>query len=597
MTDSSSKGVSNEAPKNNHSSTQDELAELRRLLFEPEITQVKKVQERLDKLNPNLNLNTENLSQVLPEAIAQRPLPDEELTEALMPTVEDAIYASVRKDVDIIATAIFPALGPGIRKAVTAAISEMTQSLNQTLEYSFSAKSFQWRLEALYTGKSFAEIVLLRTLLYRVEQVFLIHKQTGLVLQHVVAPAVAAQDADLVSAMLTAIRNFVQDSFTVHKSDSLDTLQFGELTLWIEQSPQAILAGVIRGNAPQKLRLLFQDALAAIHIEHSSALRSFDGDATPFAATEQVVVACLQAQYESKPQKPSPLPWIVLGAITVALGSWIAVSIRENLLWAAYLEKLNAEPGIVITRAEKHWGKYFVSGLRDPLAVDPRTLMQAEQVNPKAVISQWRPYISLEPALLTVRVKQLLQPPETVSLKVDENGILYATGSAPHQWIVETRKRVGMIPGINQFQEENLIDTDLRQLESHKKQIEKQILRFATENLQLTPDQNETLEELVQEFRKLFDSAQALNKDVRVKIVGHTDNNGSAQTNLILSQARANVVLSTLVSKGFDPDKFDGVGVGLTEPLANEFGVQQPEINRSVSFKITISDRPNSRNP
>jgi len=589
MTGSSTNGASNEVPKNNHSIAKDEIAQPRRLLIEPELAHLGEEQEKSE----NLKLNAENLSQVLPEAIAKRPLPDEALTEALLPTVENAIQASVRRDANIIATAIFPVLGSGIRKAVAAAISEMTQTLNQTLEYSFSNQSMKWRMEALATGKPFSEIVLLHTLLYRVEQVFLIHKETGLVLQHVVAPAVAAQDADLVSAMLTAIRDFVQDSFGVQKDDSLDTLQFGELTLWIEQGPQAILAGVIRGNAPQKLRSVFQDAIERIHIEQSNALEAFDGDTTNFAATKPELEACLEAQYEFKKQKPSPLLWIFLGAIGVGLTSWIGFSIRDNLRWTAYLENLKDHPGIVITRIEKQGGKYFIWGLRDPLAADPMIVLQEAQVNPKAVVSQWEPYLSLHPNLLTARVKQLLQPPETVSLSVDKNGILYAKGSAPHQWIVETRKRVQVIPGITKFNEENLIAPDLGQLESSKKNIEKQIIRFSEGTIEFKPGQDDTLAKLIQEIERLLGSALSLNKDVRVKIVGHTDEQGTVEANMTLSQARADTILSTLVSKGFKPSNFEAVGVGTTEPLKNELGVQESEINRSVSFKITITDRSN----
>jgi OOP family OmpA-OmpF porin len=393
--------------------------------------------------------------------------------------------------------------------------------------------------------------------------------------------------------MLTAIRDFVQDSFSVQKGDSLDTLQFGELTLWVEQGSQAILAGVIQGNAPQKLRLVFQDTLARIHVEQSRALDAFDGDITPFAATKQELEACLQAHYEVKKQKPSPLVWIVLGAAGISLLTWVGLFIRDNLRWIGYLEKLNAEPGIVITKIEKHGDKYFVSGLRDPLAADPTRLLQAAHVNPKTVMTQWEPYISLHPDLLAARAKQLLQAPDTVSLKADKNGALYATGSAPHQWIVESRKRVQFIPGITKFQE-NLTDADLRQLELSQKQIEKQIIRFAKGTTQLKPGQDDTLAKLVREIEKLSDFALSLNKDVRIKIVGHTDERGLENTNMILSQARADAILSTLVSKGFDPTNLEAVGVGSTEPLKNEFGVQESEINRSVSFKVTITDKPNS---
>jgi hypothetical protein len=40
-----------------------------------------------------------------------------------------------------------------------------------------------------------------------------------------------------------------------------------------------------------------------------------------------------------------------------------------------------------------------------------------------------------------------------------------------------------------------------------------------------------------------------------------------------------------MLFEGFEPDKFDSVGVGLTELLANEFGVQQPEINAASLLK------------
>lgn len=83
--------------------------------------------------------------------------------------------------------------------------------------------------------------------------------------------------------------------------------------------------------------------------------------------------------------------------------------------------------------------------------------MQLVKVNPQTVVSQWKPYISLEPTLLTARVEKMLKPPKTVSLIVDENGTLYAKGSASLEWIMETRKKVQFIPGINQFQERELI--------------------------------------------------------------------------------------------------------------------------------------------
>ena len=99
-------------------------------------------------------------------------------------------------------------------------LNGMVQRLNRALEESLSVKSLRWRLEARRTGRPFAEIVLLKSLVYRVEQVFLIHRESGLLLQDAVAQSVVAQDTDMVSGMLSAIRDFITDSFVVDHAHS-----------------------------------------------------------------------------------------------------------------------------------------------------------------------------------------------------------------------------------------------------------------------------------------------------------------------------------------------------------------------------------------
>ena len=250
-----------EAADNSSDPTIDDLSELRGLLLAPEQIQLSKLQERLD----DPARRADDVSRVLPSALTLSLNRDNKFASALMPTVEEAIGVSVKKNPQRLVDAIFPVMGPAIRKSIANAFSEMVQSLNQTLEYSVSLKGLKWRLEALRTGKSFAEVVLSHTLLYRVEQVFLIHRESGLLLQHVEAGAAAVQDVDLVSGMLTAIQDFVHDSFGAEKSDALDSMQVGELTVWIERGSQAVLAAVFRGNAPGELRRLMQDALDSIH--------------------------------------------------------------------------------------------------------------------------------------------------------------------------------------------------------------------------------------------------------------------------------------------------------------------------------------------
>jgi OOP family OmpA-OmpF porin len=57
----------------------------------------------------------------------------------------------------------------------------------------------------------YAQVVIRHALVYRVEQVFLIHRESGLLLEQAHLPNLALPDADLVSGIRTAIRDFVAD--------------------------------------------------------------------------------------------------------------------------------------------------------------------------------------------------------------------------------------------------------------------------------------------------------------------------------------------------------------------------------------------------
>src|SRR5206468_10190002 len=126
--------------------------------------------------------------------------------------------------------------------------------------------------------------------------------------------------------------------------------------------------------------------------------------------------------------------WIVLGILILGLGVWLFFSARDYGRWSAYVERLRAEPGIVVVSTGKQGGKYFVAGLRDPLAADPFALQQEAQLDPARVTSQWELFQALHPQFILARAKAVLEPPETVTLRI-ENGILFASGAAPHQWI------------------------------------------------------------------------------------------------------------------------------------------------------------------
>jgi outer membrane protein OmpA-like peptidoglycan-associated protein len=582
--------VLDKAAQHTHPANGDGLDELRRLLIGPEQQELVRIQERLERQEALL---PEDVGRVLPEAVTLRSHQDKKVTEALLPTVEEAIGISVRKDPQTLVDALFPVIGPAIRRAIAEALSGMVQSMNQTLEHSFSPQGLKWRLEAWRTGKSFAEVVMLHTLLYRVEQVFLIHRETGLLLGHVLAGESAVQDADMVSGMLTAIQDFVHDSFSAEQSDALETLQVGELTVWIEQGPRAILAGVIRGQAPQELRNLFRETLERIHQEFSAELESFEGDAEPFAPARKYLEACLQAQYDQSRQGARRGRFTPMRVVAVVLLFALLVGgffyLRSRRRWANYLTRLQNEPGIVLTNAERGWWKHSITGLRDPLSVNPQALLKDYKLDAGSVESRWEPYHSLTPQFVLARANALLSPPPGVSFRLEHN-TLFATGSAPHRWIADTRRLVRVIPGIEQLDETGLVDESLGAAQAVKERAESRTILFILDTTELSEGQAAEVEALAADLRELYRLAPVAERNVRVEVVGHTDQLGADETNQQLSRERAEQVRALLAAKLGDRFQFTARGVGAHEPVRPERTEEDRQYNRCVTVRITLQD-------
>ncbi len=75
------------------------------------------------------------------------------------------------------------------------------------------------------------------------------------------------------------------------------------------------------------------------------------------------------------------------------------------------------------------------------------------------------------------------------------------------------------------------------------------------------------------------------NPDVRVKIVGHTDSDGSDQLNLDLSKRRAAAVKKSLTTDfGIDASRLESDGAGESQPVAPNTSTEGKAKNRRVEF-------------
>ncbi len=565
-------------------SVREDWTELRTLLLAPEHTQLDELRDRLD----NHIVQPGDVSRVLPDAFAIRGEGDPQLATALTPYVENGFVTAVQKSPRTIVDAIAPIMGPAIRQAIARALQSMTQSFQHTLDESLSVRGLRWRLEAWRTGKPFAEVVLLHRLRYRVEQVFLIHRETGLLLHHVASDGAVVQDQHVVSGMLTAIQSYVQDSFGASPDQTLDQFQVGEWTVWIEQGSQAYVACVIRGAPPASLRENVHDALDHIHALHAKTLAGFVGDAGAFRVTQPQLERCLQAHYEPPVANPSLKFWILIGVLLLGAVWWGWTTYQTHSRWSNLLERLREEPGIVLTQARSMWGGYHIEGLRDLLAKDPRALVIEAGLDPSTVKERWSSYYAMDAPLVLARAHSMLRPPETVTFRIDGDTLI-ATGYASTDWAGETRRLAPLIPGISRYRDEGVVATSLPVLLDR---VNRTVIRFGPGSSTVESSERPALNALSMTLRELDQAARQSGHRVRLEIHGSADETGPSALNLQLSHQRARAVFAILAEDRIGEAMTLHAGIGRADlPGSKRTGANQRVVTLRASLAAVSSGK------
>ncbi|OZC03862.1 OmpA family protein [Rubricoccus marinus] len=527
---------------------------------------------------PPPEMDPRAVARVLPEAVLWRETEDHALGDALAGPIERGLKASVERNPQPVVDAIFPIIGPAIRRSIQHAMAQSLESVNQSVNYGLSWRGLKWRMEARRSGLSFGEVVLRHTLQYRVEEVLLVHRETGLLLKHVVASGVpgAGEDGDLVSAMLTAVRQFVGDSFSVDEGDALDTIEVGDLNVWIEPGPRAILAAVIRGHPPEAYRQRLKAACESIHSRLGDALTTFTGETAPFDAAGSVLEDLLDAEYAETPARGLSPKLLVLLLLALGLAAWGGyrwwdARSRES----AYVEALDATPGLDVLRTDREGGRLVVVGARDPLAPDPATLLAPAGLDADDVDARWVTAFSTDTSVVARRAAEAFGTPPGVRLRAGADGTVRASGAREDtSWVARAREILPLVPGVRRLDVSGLRDD----IDAARSGVETFSLQF-DESGAVPPDA--ALADARTRIARLDAAAGERRQRLTLEVTGHTDDLGTPDANAALGLARARAVAAALESEVENLD-VRTLSRGAQDALAN--GPHPP--SRRVTFRV-----------
>ncbi len=568
-----------------------ELEHLRQMLFSRELALL----EQIARNQGAKEFNTQKVSEVLAESIILRAGKDKQLNIALEPVVDDILKASLSRRKNDFVNVLFPLIGPVIRKSISETFLSMLGNVSQSLEVAFSWRGLRWRFESWRSGKSFNEIVLLHTVLYRVEQVFFIHSETGLPLAHVVSEEAPAQDADMVSGMLTAIQDFVRDSFSGSDDGGLNSLHMGDTSLIIEKNDVAYVACLVRGTPPADFRGQVQDSLDLMMVEYAEALADFSGDTAPFLTAVRYLQPLLLARYAQE-EKKVPF-WAKIVPVLCLLGilSWGSYVWYEGFTRNALLEKavhsLNGYPGIIVTNVIEHKdAPWEVLTFKDDLAPHPEEILQEKGFLPDLLNLKVVPFLSYNSAIILRRVENALAPPDTVTLKLKKDGTLVLSGKAPMNWIVHSRDAALSLPGVKRVDISGLYDPLLEQVLALVKEINGTSINFSLGKDVPVGEDFAKLEEVVDKLVLLEKIAKKNNLAVSLTIYGHADNIGSQKRNYEISQARTKTVAAQLYARGSSIlVSLYGMGSEFSKEGAKGKLYAGDQASRRIELRVTLS--------
>jgi len=419
-----------------------QIDELREILNGANSSELAALKERID----NVENRTRDVAEVLAPAI--RKSDSDALVSSLKDPVSSSLKYAIRSEPEDYAEILYPVMAPAIRRAISQAIASLMVTINRTVESATSVSGIRTRFQSFRTGIPYAELALRQSLLYRVEHVYLIDRESGMQVAEVASQQAEGLDGDAVSAMFSAIQSFVQDSFSRDRSAMLTDLKVGDHNVWVAHGPTLMLACVIQGNAPEALKGDLYDALYKIRSDFANEIASFDGNVERFEGVENYMHPLLQlrlkegaeVKLDDDGEKSVKRRWPLVLAALIALGLFYLWFVKSSKI-STVEYYLRQTPGIAAT--DVYWSddRLVVEGLKDPDAKIPFGSFEAYGIKPEVLDFRTIPFRSLEVDMELQRFRNELTLPAGVYLSVRDEKI-YLYGEAPITWLSENDSRI-----------------------------------------------------------------------------------------------------------------------------------------------------------
>jgi outer membrane protein OmpA-like peptidoglycan-associated protein len=504
-------------------------------------------------ITEEINLAPEAIARAIAPEIAiaireQIRLDDNAISQTLGPEMGKAIKAQIELERDAMVDALYPVIGNTIAKYMV----EVVQAINSKVENTLSPEGIKRKIRAKIRGVSEAELIFQESVGCQVQAVFLIDKDSGVVIQEVQKQE-QHLNSDMIAGMLTAIRSFANDC--IASGSELDTIDYGDWQIPIEVAGYCYLAVVLKGEPTKGFRTKIRQILGDIIMKHGEVIKQYEGNMATIplevkSMLEQLVE--LETEQPAKSSSPSTLLWLLAFILGLILIPWGIVNHRAQV--AHQVEKitaieLDAAPELSVYRLEPQVRKGILTVQG---RVPSEYLRQQATAVTQPIASQNN--LQLDNQIITVdvptdpsvimgeieRLTRLFnqQPDTLINTKYQPNTLTitgFILNQSQQPTIIQAFRK---IPGVEQV---------IVQVSDRLPTIEQQI-EFDSGSNKLKLGDNARKLEMIAEFLAQY-------PQLHLKLIAFNDPQGSIAINQKLAQERCDNVKAALVAKGVNPDR------------------------------------------
>ena len=274
------------------------------------------------------------------------------LSKSLQSVISPAISKEIADNKDTMIDALYPIMGGMISKYVTQAIKEMMETINNKIEDGLSFDKYKRKMKSKVTGVSETELLMEESSDATISSMFVIHKESGLLIAEAHLEDKEIDDAHMVASMASAIKDFINDWIKDNATQNeVQLLSYGNATLYIESAGSVYIIAFLDTEPDHEQRSEINTFFASVMKKYAGFFQKFDGDDS---ADEIVTLSMTMEDYlysqklNVKNEKKNPvkyalylLAFLLLGYGAYLFNDWYIKNSLESTVYAQTHEQIS----------------------------------------------------------------------------------------------------------------------------------------------------------------------------------------------------------------------------------------------------------------